>query len=102
MITGTYTADGAKGLLGDGGTGRKAAVEALLGSIGGSLECFYFAFGGDDVVAIFDAPDDEAVAAAAITIGASGMVGTRTTVLLTPEQIDHAITKSPSYRPPGG
>ena len=102
MITGTYTAEGAGGLLADGGTGRRQAVADLLASIGGSLEVFYYMFGSDDVVAIFDAPDDESVAAAAITIGASGMVGTQTTVLLTPEQIDAAIQKSPAYRRPGG
>lgn len=101
MITGTYTAAGAEGLLADSGTGRRQAVADLLASIGGSLEAFYYMFGSDDVVAIFDAPDDESVAAAAITIGASGMVGAKTTVLLTPEQIDAAIEKSPAYRRPG-
>ncbi len=102
MITGSYTAEGTKGLLADGGTGRRAAVEALLGSVGGSVESIYYMFGGDDVVVIFDAPDDEAVAAAAITVGSTGMVGIRTTVLLTPEQIDDAVKRSPAYRPPGG
>ncbi len=102
MLTGTYTAEGAKGLLADGGTGRRAAVEQLLDSVGGSLEVIYYMFGSDDVVVIFDAPDNETVASAAITVGASGMVGVRTTVLLTPEQVDAATKKSPAYRPPGG
>ena len=101
MITGTYTAEGAKGLLADGGSSRRAAVEALLGSVGGSIESLYYMFGSEDVVCIFDAPDDEAVAAAAITVGSTGMVGIRTTVLLTPEQIDDATKRSPAYQPPG-
>ncbi len=102
MITGSYTAEGAQGLLRDGGTGRKQAVEQLMASVGGSLEAFYFMFGSDDVVLICDAPDDETIASAAITAAASGMVAARTTVLLTPEQLDAASQKSPAYRPPGG
>lgn len=102
MITGSYTAEGAQGLLQDGGTGRKQAVEELLASVGGSLDAIYFMFGDDDVMLICDAPDDESVASAAITAAASGMVAARTTVLLTPEQLDAASQKSPSYRPPGG
>lgn len=102
MITGSYTVDGVKGLLAEGGSGRRAAVAALLESVGGSLEALYYMFGEDDVIAIVDAPDDETVAAAALTVAASGAVGIRTTVLLTPEQVDAAVERSPSYRPPGG
>ena len=35
-----YSVDGAKGLLRDGGTGRRAAVEKMLASAGGTLESF--------------------------------------------------------------
>lgn len=101
MITGRYTAEGAKGLMKDGGTGRRDAATALIESVGGSVEALYFAYGKDDIVVIFDAPDDESVTAAALTVGASGLVAIRTTVLLTPEQIDAAAKKSPAYRPPG-
>jgi len=102
MITATYSTEGVRGLLADGGTGRKEAIEALLDSVGGKLESAYFMFGSDDVIIIFDAPDDETVAAIALTVSSTGMVGARTTVLLTPEQVDAATKKSPSYRPPGG
>lgn len=102
MITGSYTAEGTQGLMKDGGTGRREAATALIESVGGSVEAFYFAYGHSDVVAIIDAPDDEAMTAAALTVGASGLVGIHTTVLLTPEQIDAAVKKSPAYRPPGG
>lgn len=102
MITGRYTAEGTKGLMKDGGTGRRDAATALIEGVGGSVEALYFAYGKDDIVVIVDAPDDESVTAAALTVGASGLVGIRTTVLLTPEQIDAAVQKSPAYRPPGG
>jgi len=101
MFTGSYTAQGTKGVIAEGGSARKAAVEKLLASMGGKLESFYFAFGSDDVVIIVDAPDNVGAAAVGLTVAASGAVTGRLTVLLTPEEIDQAVKKSPAYRPPG-
>lgn len=101
LITGSYTSEGAKGVVAKGGSDRRSAVEKLTESIGGSLETFYFAFGGDDFVIIIDAPDHESVAAVTMTVGAAGVVECRTTVLLTPEEVDSAAKKSVSYRGPG-
>ena len=97
----SYTAEGVKGVLKDGGTARKRAAEAAVKSTGGSLESMYFAFGEDDVYCIVDAPDNASMAAAAMAIGASGLVKPSTVVLLTAEEIDQAATKSVSYTPPG-
>jgi hypothetical protein len=41
------------------------------------------------------------MAAASMAIGASGLVTSKTVVLLTPEEIDQAAKKSVSYTPPG-
>jgi len=97
----SYTADGVKGVLKDGGTKRRQAAEAAVKSTGGSLEAMYFAFGDDDVYCIIDAPDNVSVAAASMAIAASGLVKPTTVVLLTPEEVDQAVKKSPSYTPPG-
>ena len=43
LITGSYTAQGAKGVLAEGGSGRVTAVRQLIESAGGRLEAFYFA-----------------------------------------------------------
>jgi uncharacterized protein with GYD domain len=102
LYTGSYTAAGAQGLLKEGGSGRRAAVEQLLRSVGGSLESFHFAFGSEDFFIVVDLPDSGAAAAGALTVGASGAVNVRTVVLLTPEEVDAAVKRSPSYRPPGG
>lgn len=102
MITGSYTAEGVKGLLAEGGTGRRSAVEKLLASVGGSLEAFYFGFGGDDFYVIADLPNNAAAAAGALAASAAGAVRARTVVLLTPEEVDAATKLSPTYRPPGG
>jgi uncharacterized protein with GYD domain len=101
LITGSYTSEGAKGVLAKGGSERRAAVEQLAESVGASVETFDFAFGGDDIVTIIDAPDNESLAAVTMTVGASGMVNVRTTVLLTPEEVDAAAKKSVAYRSPG-
>lgn len=101
MITGSYTVEGARGLLAEGGTGRRAATEKLMASLGGKIEAYYFMFGTDDFVLIADLPGNAAVAAGALTASAAGGVRVRTTVLLTPEEIDAAVKLSPAYRAPG-
>lgn len=101
MFTGSYTAEGARGLLKEGGSGRRAATEKLVKSLGGTLESYYFAFGSDDFILIADLPGNAAAAAGALTAGAAGAINTRTIVLLTPEEVDAATKLTPSYRPPG-
>ena len=100
LIRGSYTGDGVKGLLKDGGSKRKAAAEAAFKSVGATLESLYFTFGDEDVVAIVDGPDNATMAAASFAINASGAVTLKTTVLLTPEEIDKATTIRVSYQPP--
>jgi hypothetical protein len=48
-----------------------------------------------------DAPDNISVATAVLTVNATGALAVKTTVLLTPEEIDEAVKRSPAYRPPG-
>ena len=101
LITGSYTLTGIKGVLAEGGNGRRDAVEKLASSLGGGLESFYFAFGGDDFYVTVDLPSHEAAAAVAMTVAAAGGASARTVVLLTPEEVDAATKLSPSYRAPG-
>jgi len=101
LITASYTADGAKGLLKDGGTKRRDAAEQALKSVGGKLEAFYFAFGDNDAYVLVDAPDHVSLAAASLAINATGAVHTKTVVLLTAEDVDQASKKAVTYRAPG-
>jgi uncharacterized protein with GYD domain len=101
LLHASYTAEGVKGLLKDGGTKRQASARTLIESLGGKLDSFYFAFGEHDVIAIVDMPDASTAAAASLTIAASGAVTGKITVLLTPEELDRAAKKSPTYTPPG-
>ena len=49
LIQASYTEEGVKGLLREGGSGRRAAVEQLIRGLGGRLEAFCYAFGDSDV-----------------------------------------------------
>ena len=101
LLEASYVGDGIKGLLKEGGTSRRGAAEKAIQSVGGKMEAFYYAFGGADAYVIVDVPDNATMTALALAINASGIVATKTTVLLTPEEVDGAVKKSPSYRAPG-
>ena len=68
--------------------------------MGGKLEAFYFAFGGDDFVIILDLPSNVDMAATALVAQASGTVKSRVTVLMTPEDVDQAVQRKVEFRPP--
>jgi uncharacterized protein with GYD domain len=90
LVIGSYTAEGAKGLLEEGGTSRRAETQRLVESLGGKLEAYYFGFGADDFYVLADLPDNVSAAAAPLIAGATGTVRARTIVLLTPEDLDKA------------
>jgi hypothetical protein len=52
-------------------------------------------------VPLLRVPDDEAAAAVSLIENAAGGATIKTTVLLTPEQVDEAAGRAVSYRPPG-
>jgi len=101
LVQASYTVEGVKGFLKDGGSKRRAAVAQTVKSFGGKLETFYYAFGDTDVFVIVDAPDNVTLAAVSLAINAAGGVQTKTTVLLTPDEMDQAIKKEIKYQPPG-
>ncbi len=101
LISGTYVGEGIKGVLKEGGTKRKKAVEQLIGSLGGTVESVHFAFGGDDFFIIFDVPDNVKAAAGSLIVNSTGAVAAKITVLLTPEELDQVSNTSVEYRPPG-
>ncbi len=101
LFRGSYTAAGAAGVLKEGGTARAAAAAKLIASVGGTVESNYWSFGEDDFFIIADLPDAAAVAAASLTVGASGALRVTTTQLMTAQDLDEATRKAPDYRPPG-
>ena len=49
LIQANYKPEGVKGLLKEGGSGRRKAVEQMTAAFGGKVESFYYAFGDKDV-----------------------------------------------------
>lgn len=102
LIEVSYTPEGLKGVLAKGGTARREVVDKMLAEVGGTVESFDFAFGANDAFLILDVPDHTTVAGIAMMVGAAGAATCRTTVLLTPEEIDRAAAVRATYTPPGG
>ncbi len=101
MVKASYNTEGVKGLIKEGGSGRRAAVQKLIEGMGGKVESFYFAYGADDAIVIADLPDAAAGLAVSLAVNASGAVRVTTVPLITPEEMDAASKKSVAYRPPG-
>ncbi|MFD9466393.1 GYD domain-containing protein [Streptomyces sp. NPDC060027] len=101
LIQASYTPEGTKGLLEEGASGRRAAVEQVVTGLGGTVEGMYFAFGEDDIILIVDFPDPISMAAVSLTVKASGALRTRATPLLTLDEIDEAARRQVAFRAPG-
>ncbi len=101
LFVSRHTSEGARGLLREGGTSRRAETDRAVSSVGGKLEGFYYAFGSTDVFIIADLPDNASAASLNIAVAATGAITGETVVLLSPEEIDTATKKGAAYRPPG-
>ncbi len=101
LLEASYLSKGINGLMKEGGTRRREAVDELFASLGGRVEAFYFVFGDRDVIVICELPDNTSAAALALKVNAAGVTTCKTTVLLTPQEVDNAVTKTGTYRPPG-
>lgn len=101
MYQASYTAEGTKGLVREGGTARRDAIAKMAESLGGKLEAIYFAFGDVDVFVVVDLPDHVSAAAAALAVGQTGGATLKTVVLISPEEMDQASKKAVTYRAPG-
>ena len=90
LVQGTYTEQGLKGIVKDGGSKRREVVEQLITGMGGKLEAFYFAFGGDDLFIIADVPSSADAVSLALTANASGPLPLR-------DSFTGAIARSRGY-----
>lgn len=101
LFEANYVGEGIKGLMREGGTKRRDAVVEALKSVGGSLESFYYAFGESDVLGVFEIPEPADAAALSLMINSTGTVELKLKPLMTPEDLDEAAKRTPSYRAPG-
>jgi uncharacterized protein with GYD domain len=101
LVTASYSSEGVKGVLKTGGTARVEAVSKAVQGLGGTMRSFHFAFGGDDAIVIVELPDNVAAAALGLAVASTGLASVKTTVLLTPNDIDDAAKRQVAYTPPG-
>jgi uncharacterized protein with GYD domain len=83
---------------------RRVAAQHYIGSVGGKMHGFWYAFGDHDAYTLWEAPDNVSMAAVAVAISAGGALSSlQTTALLTVEELLGALEKARSvkYTPPG-
>lgn len=83
---------------------RRAAATQYIEAVGGTLHGFWYAFGEHDAYAVYEAPNNVAIAAMALAIGSGGALSAyQTIVLLTVDETLAALRQAGSitYRPPG-
>jgi uncharacterized protein with GYD domain len=100
LIEASYSLEGIRGIMKSGGTARRQAVQQAVESVGGRFEVQYFALGEHDAFVIADLPDHVSAAAISLAVTATGVARTKTTALLTPEEVDQAVKKTVKYEPP--
>ena len=105
MFQGSYSSGAIKGMI-ENPQDRAEVVKPMIEALGGKLHALYFCMGKDDVVAIIEAPDDTAVGAMSMTVGASGsMTSGRTTKLITSQEamasMEAAGKAAGLYKPAG-
>jgi len=82
---------------------RSEVVKKMIESLGGKLHSFFLALGDYDVVAIVEAPSNEAAVAAGLaTVSGGALSRYKTTVLLSPKEAVSAMKKAKkiAYTPP--
>ena len=83
LIRGSYTADAIKAMVAEP-QDREVAARAAMEALGGTMHCFYFAFGEHDLVSICEFADDKTMAAASFLVTSTGAFSKlETTKLLT-------------------
>ena len=102
LVIASYSSDGIKGVVKNGGTARAAAVKKAVEGLGGTMHSFHFAFGDADAYVQVEVPDNIAAAALGLAVCSTGLVSTKTVVLLTPAEMDQAARLQVAYTPPGG
>ncbi|TME74279.1 MAG: GYD domain-containing protein [Chloroflexi bacterium] len=100
----SYTGEAAKAMI-DRPSDRSAAAKALVESLGGTQEAFYWMQGEHDGFLITNLPDGVAAAALAAAVGASGaVVGLQTHQIYDHDEqaaiMQRAKTAGMAYKPP--
>jgi uncharacterized protein with GYD domain len=73
---------------------RADAAAELIEGLGGQMTNIWWTMGGHDLVAVVDAPDDEAVAAFLLAAGSQGNIRTQTLRAFSREEFESIVEKT--------
>lgn len=96
-----YSAEAIKAMV-ENPQDRSAAAAEAAESVGCKLQGIWWALGDRDGVFLVDAPDNVAVVALSMAVGASGQISTDNTVLLDMNEAQEAMRRAAAatFRPP--
>lgn len=102
LYQGRYTAEGVRGVLGEGGQSRFEATRALFESLGGRIIYYGFTFGPHDFVILAELPDESVASRPALIARSTGTVDVTAVRVYGPEEIQLAAGGSvPHFRAAG-
>jgi uncharacterized protein with GYD domain len=95
---------GAKGFLKEKAAPRETEIRKTFDRLGGKVETFYWATGGEhDGALVVDLPDASTLAAFTMVAQATRAFDVATTTeVISSSELDQALAKTITYRPPGG
>jgi uncharacterized protein with GYD domain len=93
IVLGKFTSKGIKNIKDS--PKRLAKAKEIAESVGGKIKKFYYTMGRYDFVAIFEAPDEEAMTKTLLTIGSAGAVSTETLTAISAEKGAEIIKSLP-------
>lgn len=96
-----YSAEAIKGMI-ENPHDRGAAAARAAESLGCKIHGLWWTFGERDGAFLLEAPDDVAVVALSMTVGATGQISTEATPLLDMDQAQDAMRRAASatFNPP--
>jgi uncharacterized protein with GYD domain len=92
--------EGLKNLQKQPPTALKAGVAKFVESVGGKLEFWFFDYGASTAYSVIGYPDEVAAATAQLSTNMAGYARVTIRPLLTAEEMDKAVEKTPPVRVP--
>jgi len=97
----SYSDAGQQKILKEGGTSWQKTIEATVRNLNGWMEAFYFSFGETDIFVIAELPDNVSAATFSLIVSSAGAGRIKTTVLISPAEIDLVTKKVIVFQNPG-
>jgi uncharacterized protein with GYD domain len=100
LVRAVLSTEGLKNLQKQPPTALKAGVAKFVESVGGKLEFWFFDYGASTAYSVIGYPDEVAAATAQLSTNMAGYARVTIRPLLTAEEMDKAVEKTPPVRVP--